>query len=677
MLSSAGRLLLSWVSTLKFKIVAIAIVTGVASAVISTYFVLARTQQETQRMLLLHVAEERERSATLLASKVTLFETTLSAVANQVTPQLLDDPAALTQYLRSQASLRALFDNLFIAAADGSMRTRVRKNTEQQDLIHIGDREYFLRTMHTGLPVISRPLIGRSTKTPVVIVTAPIRGKDGKPIGLVAGVVELRRSILLDNTSHDDSVDLSREMVMDVTGMVVAHPNPMRLLGRAEEDPGVAAAYQQWVRNGRTVHTEGVAQIVDGYLVSMAGIPEAEWMVIRVMPESVALQPLIAAQATAWRAAAAVGAGAALLAGLLAWSFTRRISVLRRRAEALRDDGEPAVQDWPHGNDEVGQLSRAFLKVVHERHLKQEETAGLLRQLQAVLDNAEVGIGFTRSGRFELVSEQFSRIFGWPKDMVRGQDTRMIYASDEAYAALAERARPALQQLGAFDGELELVRRSGERFWAHLRGRAVVPGDPSQGTIWIVEDVTHAREQRERLAWVASHDSLTGLANRAEFESLLEQATARASQHPFCALFIDLDRFKQVNDSAGHAAGDALLRELSQELISQVRQTDTVARLGGDEFAVLLPHCPVAQAIAIAEKIRHAVERYELRWNGERLSVGASIGLVPVDGRFGKHADVLVAADRACYAAKRSGRNRVSVHGREEPPANQSAPQAA
>jgi diguanylate cyclase (GGDEF)-like protein/PAS domain S-box-containing protein len=676
MLLSAGRLLLSWVSTLKFKIVAIAVVTGVASAVISTYLVLARTQQETQRMLLLHVAEERERSATLLASKVTVFQTTLSAVAAQVSPQLLDDPVALTQYLRSQASVRALFDNIFIAGADGNMRTRVRKNTDQQDLIAIGDREYFQRTMQGGLPVISRPHTGRSTKAPVVIFTAPIRSKDGKPIGMIGGVLELRRSILLDNTSHDDSIDLSREMVMDVTGVVVAHPNPMRLLGRAEEEPGVAAAYQEWARDGRTIHNEGLAQLMDGYLVSMAGIPEADWMVIRVMPESVALQPLIAAQATAWRAAAAVGAAAALLAGLLAWSFTRRISVLRRRAEALRDDEEPDVQDWPHGNDEVGQLSRAFLKVVHERHLKQEETVGLVRQLQAVLDNAEVGIGFTRAGRFELVSEQFSRIFGWSKEMVRGQDTRMIYASDEAYAAMAERARPALTQLGAFDGELELVRRSGERFWAHLRGRAVVPGNPSQGTIWIVEDVTQAREQRERLAWVASHDSLTGLANRAEFEALLEQATARAAQHPFCALFIDLDRFKQVNDSAGHAAGDALLRDVAHEIVAQVRQTDTVARLGGDEFAVLLPHCPTVQAIAIAEKIRHAVERYELRWSGERLNVGASIGLVPVDGRFGKHSEVLQAADRACYAAKRSGRNRVSVHG-QDPPANQSSPQAA
>jgi diguanylate cyclase (GGDEF)-like protein len=203
------------------------------------------------------------------------------------------------------------------------------------------------------------------------------------------------------------------------------------------------------------------------------------------------------------------------------------------------------------------------------------------------------------------------------------------------------------------------MRRSGERFWAHMRGRAVVRGDMSQGTIWTVEDVTQAKEQRERLAWTASHDSLTGLANRAEFEQLLSSATQRAAQQPFCALFIDLDRFKQVNDSAGHAAGDAVLRDIAQQLVSQVRQSDTVARLGGDEFAVLLHQCPRVQAMAIAEKMRAAVETYSLCWEGQSFSVGASIGLVPVDGSFADHTEVLRAADAACYSAKRDGRNRV------------------
>jgi diguanylate cyclase len=101
------------------------------------------------------------------------------------------------------------------------------------------------------------------------------------------------------------------------------------------------------------------------------------------------------------------------------------------------------------------------------------------------------------------------------------------------------------------------------------------------------------------------------------------------------------------------------LRDVAQQLLGQVRLSDTVARLGGDEFAVLLHQCPMAQAMAIAEKMRAAVEAYSLRWEGRSFSVGASIGLVPVDASFCDHNDVLRAADAACYSAKRGGRNRV------------------
>jgi diguanylate cyclase len=285
----------------------------------------------------------------------------------------------------------------------------------------------------------------------------------------------------------------------------------------------------------------------------------------------------------------------------------------------------------------------------------------LLLRLQAVLDNAEVGITLTRNGRFELVSRQFCTIFHCEPAQAVGQSTRLIYACDADYEALSKRAQPAFEQHGLFDGELELTRLNGERFWAQMRGRAVVPGDRSHGTIWVISDVTGARQRHEQLSWAASHDKLTGLINRAAFEVLLEQATAQAGEHPFCTLFIDLDRFKQVNDTGGHAAGDALLRDVAHALAAQLRKSDAVGRLGGDEFAVLLPECPIPRAQAIADKLRVAVVDYRLEWEGQVFSVGASIGLVAVNGIHAGAADVLRAADTACYEAKRLGRNRVAV----------------
>jgi diguanylate cyclase (GGDEF)-like protein len=238
-----------------------------------------------------------------------------------------------------------------------------------------------------------------------------------------------------------------------------------------------------------------------------------------------------------------------------------------------------------------------------------------------------------------------------------------MHPSEAAHAELAERARPMFYEHGGFECEVELVRHDGQPFWAHLRGRSIVRGARGHGRIWILDDVTDAREHRDRLAWASSHDALTGLTNRAAFESLLEQATEHAAERPFCALFIDLDRFKEVNDGGGHAAGDALLRELSSRLAAKVRKSDTVARLGGDEFAVLLSDCPLSQAHTIAEQLRAAVVSYKLNWEGRDFSVGASIGLVRVDASFTSAAGVLSAADAACYQAKRQGRDRVSAHG--------------
>ena len=395
----------------------------------------------------------------------------------------------------------------------------------------------------------------------------------------------------------------------------------------------------------------------------MAGIPVSDWVLVRLTPQAVALQPVAAARITAWKAAAGVGMLAAALAGILALYLTRPISELRKRAEKMLAEVGPSSEGWPQERGEVGELALAFQQVVEQRHQKQGETQALLEQLEAVLDHAEVGIALTRDGHFELVSRHFCHIFRCEKQHALGQPTRMIHASDAAYQTLSERARPSFMEHGSFDGEVELMRRSGQLFWAHMRGRAVLPGDRSKGTIWTIEDVTEVREQRERLTWTSSHDSLTGLANRAAFEVLLEDATARAAQEPFCALFIDLDRFKQVNDTGGHAAGDALLRDVAHELAAHVRKSDTVARLGGDEFAVLLSQCPLSQAQTIAEKLRSAVVAYRLTWEGNSFSVGASIGLVRVDTTFTSAADVLRAADAACYAAKQQGRNCVTVYG--------------
>jgi diguanylate cyclase (GGDEF)-like protein len=179
-----------------------------------------------------------------------------------------------------------------------------------------------------------------------------------------------------------------------------------------------------------------------------------------------------------------------------------------------------------------------------------------------------------------------------------------------------------------------------------------------------LEDLRLRQEYAAKLAYHASHDPLTTLVNRLEFENRLKLAlhTAASHERQHVVMYLDLDQFKVVNDTAGHAAGDHLLRQVSSLLKRQVREGDTLARLGGDEFGVLLENCPLQEAIPIAEDLRQCVADFRFVYEGGSFTVGVSIGLVQVADGMLNLTDVLSAADAACYMAKDKGRNRVQLY---------------
>ncbi|MEE9318952.1 MAG: EAL domain-containing protein [Granulosicoccus sp.] len=175
-------------------------------------------------------------------------------------------------------------------------------------------------------------------------------------------------------------------------------------------------------------------------------------------------------------------------------------------------------------------------------------------------------------------------------------------------------------------------------------------------------DVTRRYRLRQRLEYQAAHDELTGLHNRREFESRLqlahEQVESGGAAQVLC--MIDLDRFKLVNDTAGHAAGDQLLIELAALMSEFMNETETLARLGGDEFGMLL-HANCDEAIGMSESLIDAVASHQFVWEGRRHTVGASIGITPIEAGSGPLKELLDRADSACYAAKHAGRNQCVV----------------
>lgn len=171
------------------------------------------------------------------------------------------------------------------------------------------------------------------------------------------------------------------------------------------------------------------------------------------------------------------------------------------------------------------------------------------------------------------------------------------------------------------------------------------------------------RRAQEVIRHLAYHDALTGLVNRVEFENSVRHALRTAnegSRHGL--LYLDLDQFKVINDTCGHVAGDELLRQLATLLKEPIRESDTLARLGGDEFGVLLVHCSLEQAQSVAERMLQLIREFRFGWQDKTFAIGASAGLVMIDGSGHTLSDLLRAADMACYAAKERGRNRVQIY---------------
>src|SRR5579871_759360 len=184
------------------------------------------------------------------------------------------------------------------------------------------------------------------------------------------------------------------------------------------------------------------------------------------------------------------------------------------------------------------------------------------------------------------------------------------------------------------------------------------------GAVVLLHDVTELRGLARQMSYQATHDALTGLVNRREFESRLEESIDSGhrgdGQHVLC--YLDLDRFKVVNDTSGHLAGDSMLREVAKVLRDAVRDSDTVARLGGDEFGMLLIGCPLEKARQIADDVCRSVGDYRFVWKERIFNIGVSVGLVEISRESGTLEELIAAADTACYVAKKQGTGRVAVY---------------
>jgi diguanylate cyclase (GGDEF)-like protein/PAS domain S-box-containing protein len=268
-------------------------------------------------------------------------------------------------------------------------------------------------------------------------------------------------------------------------------------------------------------------------------------------------------------------------------------------------------------------------------------------------------------GNVEYMNPVAEEYTGWKSHEAKGHPLDVVYRVVDEQTG-KPMPHPGGQEVGARGGGMtvRLLGRTGN-ICAIRDSSAPIHNSDDNLVGWVVvfHDVSQIQEMAQQLSWQASHDALTGLVNRREFErrlgSLIE--AARADGKPHALLYMDLDNFKTVNDTCGHAAGDELLRQLTTVMQLRMRGSDTLARLGGDEFGVLLESCPLDQAVRIANALREAVRDFRFIWHEKTFGIGVSAGLVAIDG--GESVSrVLASADATCYDAKRRGRDRVQVY---------------
>ena len=266
-------------------------------------------------------------------------------------------------------------------------------------------------------------------------------------------------------------------------------------------------------------------------------------------------------------------------------------------------------------------------------------------------------------GHITMLNPVAAHLTGWPEqesvDRPLGDVVRIVDEQGNGIDPLSPDSTWHFTMLRRRDGHVVLVDGSVSSIIDEER-RAL-------GSVITFRNVTAAKRLTDELQHQAHHDPLTGLANRRAFESRLRRAVASAKEQGarHALLYFDLDHFKPVNDTAGHAAGDELLRQLAKLLRSQLRESDALARLGGDEFAILLEDSTPEQAAYVSEKVRRAIANYQFDWQGEIFRIGASIGQLEFsDGKLSAY-ELLYRADEMCYLAKSRGRDRVVAFSRE------------
>ncbi len=335
----------------------------------------------------------------------------------------------------------------------------------------------------------------------------------------------------------------------------------------------------------------------------------------------------------------------------------------RTRWMAVRAEGVRSVSGW----------TVRVVGVIHditERKIAEEALFHEKERAQVTLASIADGVIRTDAkGLVDYLNPVAQKLTGWSLAESYGRPASELYRIIDGPTS-----KPLVSPVDRCLHEKRNVVYPGDRYLVHRNGSQVAIRDSAapissrngelSGAILVFQDLTQLRDVEREMLHLASHDPITGLINRREFEGWLTEAihTARADKRTHALCYLDLDRFKLVNDTCGHSAGDQMIQQVATVITQTLRERGALARLGGDEFGILFADCSAAQACELVEKVAVALRAFRFSWRDRVYTTTFSGGLVPITDQSPDAASVLSAADAACYVAKEAGGDRTHVY---------------
>lgn len=614
-----------------------------------------------------------QNAALEIDEKLRLARGALAELSRSIPERTLQDSAALDTHLRALAAFRSLFQSIVVFNLDGYVVASTPAMDANQRSASVADREWFKGSVaEGGVPVISAPLVSRLSGYPLVVMTFPVFDDVGILRAVIVGSLRLDQDHLLRSVARVAIGQTGYFILLSGDGGIIVHPDS-RFVARGVDALGPLAepvARAIGMRRGALVADDasGGRSLLAFYPVGIA-----DWVLVGIQSDHEALASLERLSHTMLLTG---GLLAILLIPVMWWVVSRMLRPLdemrtriRAVAEGRAPDAGPEVGGWAA---ELRQVAREFADMMKARRAAEAALLEEKEWAEVTLQSIGDGVITTdRHGYVRSMNPVAEHLTAWQLDAARGRPFAEVFTAlnEEANEPVADMAMRAMEEDAIVDQPHSIV--------LHAKDGRLIPVDHTaapihdadgvvDGAVVVFRDVALERATVQELNWRASHDAMTGLANRDAYELALERLfAAQQDGEQHAVLMLDIDQFKIVNDTSGHAAGDELLKRLARLFSGRARKSDVVSRLGGDEFAVIMYHCPGEKALRLAEELRRDVASFRFVWEGHTYRVGVSIGLVAIDRSYASANEVQQAADMACYMAKRGGRNRICLHSRD------------